>query len=175
MPVSKSDFSAKALVAPPRRRIALGQRERRLKLNTNHTISKHILDTHPHAFHRLGRLDWHPRPHQTQAWQKSEQEAAPGQPARLQMGLCRIAQLPGLQGGLGWVALRESGRRLHQPGMPHCGSISPDESPQEGLALCLPVLSLHPPCRFGGSQEYQLTNACHPARLDGNGAVVSCP
>jgi putative transposase len=33
-----------------RRRIAIGQRERRLKLNTNHTIAKHILDTHPHAF-----------------------------------------------------------------------------------------------------------------------------
>ena len=32
-----------------RRRIALAGRERRLKLNTNHTISKHILDTHPHA------------------------------------------------------------------------------------------------------------------------------
>jgi putative transposase len=33
-----------------RRRIAIGQRERRLKLNTNHTISKRILDTHPHSF-----------------------------------------------------------------------------------------------------------------------------
>lgn len=33
-----------------RRRIAIGARERRLKLNTNHTISKRILDTHPHAF-----------------------------------------------------------------------------------------------------------------------------
>jgi IS605 OrfB family transposase len=33
-----------------RRRIALGQRERRLKLNTNHTISKLILDTHPQSF-----------------------------------------------------------------------------------------------------------------------------
>ena len=32
-----------------RRRIAIGARERRLKLNTNHTISKRILDTHPHA------------------------------------------------------------------------------------------------------------------------------
>ena len=32
-----------------RRRIALGTRERRLKLNTNHAIAKHILDTHPHA------------------------------------------------------------------------------------------------------------------------------
>ncbi|HEU5198163.1 MAG TPA: transposase, partial [Ktedonobacterales bacterium] len=30
-----------------RKRIALSRRERRLKLNTNHAISKHILDTHP--------------------------------------------------------------------------------------------------------------------------------
>jgi putative transposase len=33
-----------------RRRIALGQRERRLKLNENHRISKHTIDTHPHSF-----------------------------------------------------------------------------------------------------------------------------
>jgi IS605 OrfB family transposase len=33
-----------------RRRIALAQRERRLKLNTNHTISKQIVATQPHAF-----------------------------------------------------------------------------------------------------------------------------
>src|SRR5690348_8596956 len=33
-----------------RRSIALGQRERRLKLNTNHTMSKRILATHPEAF-----------------------------------------------------------------------------------------------------------------------------
>jgi IS605 OrfB family transposase len=33
-----------------RRRIALAQRERRLKLNTNHIISKRIVSTYPHAF-----------------------------------------------------------------------------------------------------------------------------
>ncbi len=33
-----------------RRRIAISGRERRLKLETNHRISKHILDSHPHAF-----------------------------------------------------------------------------------------------------------------------------
>ena len=33
-----------------RRKIALAQRERRLKLNTNHCISKHIVATHPQAF-----------------------------------------------------------------------------------------------------------------------------
>jgi putative transposase len=32
-----------------RRRMTIGQRERRLKLNTNHIISKHILDIHPHS------------------------------------------------------------------------------------------------------------------------------
>jgi putative transposase len=39
-----------------RRRIALGQRERRLKLNTNHTLSKRILATHPEAFIGLEAL-----------------------------------------------------------------------------------------------------------------------
>ena len=39
-----------------RRRIRLGQRERRLKLNCNHMIAKRILDTHPHAFIGLEAL-----------------------------------------------------------------------------------------------------------------------
>ena len=33
-----------------RRRIAIGQRERRLKLNENHTISKRIVDSHHYSF-----------------------------------------------------------------------------------------------------------------------------
>jgi putative transposase len=41
-----------------RRRIALGQRERRLKLNENHRISKHIVDSHPHAFIGLEDLTY---------------------------------------------------------------------------------------------------------------------
>jgi putative transposase len=40
-----------------RRRIAIGQRERRLQLNTNHTISKHILDSHQRAFIGLEALN----------------------------------------------------------------------------------------------------------------------
>src|SRR5262249_13958658 len=51
----------------------------------------------------------------------------------------------------------------------------PGEPTPEWAALCLPVLSLHPSCRFDWGQEYQLANACHPAGLDGNGALVSCP
>src|ERR1041385_9206595 len=34
----------------------MGQRERRLKLSTNHTIAKQILDSHPHAFIGLEAL-----------------------------------------------------------------------------------------------------------------------
>ena len=40
-----------------RKRILLSRRERRLKLNMNHTISKRILDTHPHAFIGLEDLN----------------------------------------------------------------------------------------------------------------------
>lgn len=40
-----------------RKRIALSRRERRLKLNMNHLISKRIMDTHPHALIGLEDLN----------------------------------------------------------------------------------------------------------------------
>ena len=49
MPVAEAT-SAKGTRSATRRKIALAQRERRLKLNTNHTISKQIVDTYPQAF-----------------------------------------------------------------------------------------------------------------------------
>src|SRR5262245_20816395 len=48
-PACKNDWSRKGTRSATRRSIALGQRERRLKLNTNHVISKRILDPHPNA------------------------------------------------------------------------------------------------------------------------------
>src|SRR5215470_4239331 len=45
----KSDFSGKALAAPPDDVSCWARKTRRLKLNTNHTISKRILNTHPHS------------------------------------------------------------------------------------------------------------------------------
>ena len=39
-----------------RRRIAIGQRERRFQLSTNHTIAKHLLETHPHSLIGLENL-----------------------------------------------------------------------------------------------------------------------
>src|SRR5579862_2872502 len=57
-----------------RRRIAIGARERRLKLQTNHTIAKRILDTHPHACIGLEELsgirDRTRRKHGTKATKK---------------------------------------------------------------------------------------------------------
>jgi IS605 OrfB family transposase len=43
----KKRLQRKGTRSATRRRIAIGQRERRLKLQTNHTISTRILDTHP--------------------------------------------------------------------------------------------------------------------------------
>ena len=75
-----------------RRRIAIGQRERRLKLNTNHTISKRILDTHPHAFIGLEELSGIRDRTKRQTRQEGDEEAAPCQPACQQVGLCRVAR-----------------------------------------------------------------------------------
>jgi putative transposase len=57
------------------KRIALGRRERRLKQQTNHVISKQILATHSHSLIGIGRLNRHPRAHQTQTWQAGQQKA----------------------------------------------------------------------------------------------------
>jgi IS605 OrfB family transposase len=49
MPACKNVFSEKALAQPPGDVSPSARQTRRLKLNTNHTIAKRILDTHPHA------------------------------------------------------------------------------------------------------------------------------
>jgi hypothetical protein len=56
MPAWNNDWSRKGTRSATRRRIAIGARERQLKLNTNHTISKHILATTPRAFIGLEEL-----------------------------------------------------------------------------------------------------------------------
>jgi putative transposase len=49
-----------------------------------------------------GRLDRHPRPDQTEAWQEGKQETAESQPVRLEMGVCGTARAADLQSGAGW-------------------------------------------------------------------------
>ena len=158
-----------------RRRIAIGQRERQLKLNTNHTISKHILDTHPHSFIGVEDLTGIRDRTKAQTWQEGQPEATTSEPAEKQMGFCRVARLPGLQSDPGWFALCEGGCRLHQSGLPPLRLYQQGEPPQQRLALCVPVLPVHPPCRLDWGPEYQRTSARHPASLDDDGAVVRCP
>ena len=98
-----------------RRRIAIGQRERRLKLNTNHTISTHILAYPSQQCDRPGRPDRHSRPQQAEARHEGQPQAAPGQSACQPMGLCRAAGLSCLQGYPGRIGLHQGGCRLYQP------------------------------------------------------------
>ena len=120
-----------------RRRIAIGQRERRLKLNTNHTISTQILATHPQQLYRPGRLHRHSRPQQTETRQESQPHAAQGQSACQYMGFCRAAELPCLQGYPGRIGLHQGGCRLYQPSVSEMRLHQPRESPAEGPTLCL--------------------------------------
>ena len=75
-----------------RRRIAIGARERRLKLNTNHTISQAHPGHPPQDFHRAGRALRHSGSHQAEARQEGDEAAAPCQSAREQVGLRGVAR-----------------------------------------------------------------------------------
>ena len=160
-----------------RRRIAIGQRERRLKLNTNHTISQ-AHPGHPSPrLHRPGRALWHSRADQAQARQEGDEAGKRrSQSARLQVGLCGVAWAARLQGGPGRVSccIKVDADYTSQA-CPRCGYTSRAEPSPARPALCLPAVPVHPPCRSGGCQEYLLANAGHPAGLDGHGAVVRCP
>src|SRR5260221_10909805 len=65
-----------------------------------------------------GRPDAHPRAHQTHAWEESHEEAAKSEQTCLQMGLCRTAWLPCLQGHTCRQYGGESRCPLQQPGVP---------------------------------------------------------
>ena len=62
-----------------RRAVVMSGRERRLKQDANHVVSRTHRDQAPPFHHRLGEPDRHPRAHQTQERQESEQEATTGQ------------------------------------------------------------------------------------------------
>jgi IS605 OrfB family transposase len=116
-----------------RRRIALGQRERRLKLNTNHTISKHILDTHPHAFIGLedlnGIRDRTKRKHGKKAGKKqcrANRHASKWAYAELHAFLDYKAVLTGS------LCVKVDADYTSQA-CPHCGYCSPDNRPNKGL------------------------------------------
>jgi predicted transposase len=78
---------------------------------------------------RSGGSDPSPRAEASQARQEGEREAAPGQPARLPVGLRGAAGLRGVQGAAEWQHGRQGRRLDDQPGVPtvwlHRGGQSP--------------------------------------------------
>ena len=116
-----------------RRRIAIGQRERRLKLNENHRISKRILDTHPHSVIGLEELT-HIRErtkgkHGKKASKKqrrANRHASKWAFAELHAFLDYKAVLSGS------LCVKVDADYTSQT-CPRCGYISPDNRPKKGL------------------------------------------
>jgi putative transposase len=116
-----------------RRRMAIGQRERRLKLNTNHTISKRILDSHPHSFIGLEDLshirERTKRKHGRKASKKqrrANRHASKWAFAELHAFLDYKAVLTGS------LCVKVDADYTSQA-CPHCGYISKANRPKQGL------------------------------------------
>ena len=158
------------------------QRERRFKLSINHTIAKHILDTYPNSLIGLEDLTGiRERTKRRKRRRKGKQLVPVSPKAREANRHASRWAFAELRGRLAYkAALTGSGciavdADYTSQCCPRCGYTSRRNRPQHGLALCLPALPLYPPQRPDRCQEYLLANACHPAGLDGNGAVVRCP
>ena len=98
--------------------VVVSGRERRLKQERNHAISRQIVDTYPHSLIGLEDLTHIRERTQSGSRGKGEPEAAPSQPACVPVGVCRVAWLRGLQGVALWQHGSEGGRLQDQPGMP---------------------------------------------------------
>ncbi len=116
-----------------RKRIQLARRERRLKLNTNHAISKRILDTHPRAFIGLedlaGIRERTKRKHGKRASQKqrkANRHASKWAFAELQSFIAYKAALAGS------VCIKIDADYTSQM-CPRCGFTSRANRPEKGL------------------------------------------
>ena len=132
--------------------------------------------------HRPGRLDWHSRAKEAAHPSPQGQAVGPGFPQSpqgestcLEVGVCGTPRTADLQSGALWQLLHQRGCRLHEPVLSALWLHEQTEPSPARVALCLPALPVYPPCRPRRCQEYLLANACHPAGLDGNGAIVTCP
>ena len=120
-----------------RRRIAIGARERRLKLNTNYTIAKRILDSYPHACIGLEALsgirDRTKRKHGKKATKKqrrANRHASTWAFAELHSSLAYKATLAGS------LCIKVDADYTSQA-CPHCGYTSRENRPRQGLLfLC---------------------------------------
>jgi IS605 OrfB family transposase len=137
--------------AATRRLVVISRRERRLKLNTNHVISKHILDTHPRSFIGLEELtgirDRRPRKKKrrkgkqvlplTPKQRKANRHASKWAFAELHHFLTYKAQLRGS------LCIKLDADYTSQA-CPKCGFTSPKNRPQKGLLF----VCQNPACQY---------------------------
>ncbi len=134
-----------------RRHIALGQRERRLKLNTNHTISKQILDIHPDAL--IGLEDLNGIRERTRRWKKRRKGnklipiAVKARKANRHASQWAFAELQGfiaykaaLAGG---ICIKVDAHYTSQT-CPRCGYTGKDNRPKHGLLF----VCQNPKCHY---------------------------
>jgi IS605 OrfB family transposase len=161
-----------------RRRIALGQRERRLKLNTNHTISKRILATMPSAFigleeltgirERTSRRKGNQLLPVSKQARRAHRHASTWAFAELQELLAYKAALAGS------LCIKVDADYTSQA-CPRCGFTSRANRPQQGLLFVCQQCHYRLHADLVGARNIARRHAGHTARLDGHGAVVRCP
>lgn len=122
-----------------RRRIVISGRERRLKLNTDHTIAKHVLDTHPHALIGLEDLTYirertkrKKGKRATKKQRKANRHASKWAFAELYAHLTYKAALAGL------LCIKVDADYTSQA-CPRCGHTSKANRPHAGLLFCCEV------------------------------------
>ena len=149
-----------------RRRIVIGQRERRFKLSTNHTIAKHILDTHPHSLIGLEDLSGIRERTKRRAKRRKGKHLVPVSPkarkANRHASKWAFAELRGLltyKAALDDSCCISVDADYTSQSCPSCGYTSKRNRPRQRLALCLPAVPRQPPCRFDWGQKCLLANA----------------
>ena len=150
-----------------RRRIAIGQRERRLKLNTNHTIAKQILDTHPHALIGLEDLNGIRERTKRRKKRRTGNKLVPVSPkarkanrhasswafAQLQSMLTYKATLAGS------LCIKVDADYTSQS-CPRCGHTSKANRPKHGLLFCCEVCHYTLHADLVGARNISLRTLC---------------
>ena len=177
-----------------RRMIAMSGRERRLKLQTNHTIAKSIVQAHPHTLIGLEELTGirertrrrkRRRKKNGKGTELVSRQGASGQSPRFQMGVCRTAQRDHLQGyTAGSLAIKVDANYTSKA-CPLCGYTDKRNRPGNGLTVRLSERAVssptadgpavHPARGPGRCAQYRDADASHPTGLGENGRLVSTP
>jgi predicted transposase len=157
-----------------RRLVVIAGRERRLKHERNHNISRQIVDTYPHSLIGLEDLTAI-RKRAKRRHGKREEETAQGQSARLPVGLRGTAGLHRRQGAARGQHGGESGRLADEPGLPPLWVHRRGEPSAEGAGVQLHGMPAGPAGRLDRRAECCLENVTRSARLGEHGRLVSTP